>query len=125
MRSVDFDPVAGTATIDMVETWSTEFHQNGTDVCLGRIEAALKPYDASWIITADHGEMGLSHGGLRQKMFNAYEETIRVPLVVSNPVLFPEPRESDFGEVRHEDSGVEVKLRLEEDSPPAGPAVSV
>jgi arylsulfatase A-like enzyme len=33
--------------------------------------------------------MGLSHGGLRQKMFNAYEETLRVPLVVSNPVLFP------------------------------------
>ena len=25
--------------------------------------------------------MGLSHGGLRQKMFNVYEETIRVPLV--------------------------------------------
>ena len=38
---------------------------------------------------ADHGEMGLSHGGLRQKTFNAYEETINVPLVVSNPVLFP------------------------------------
>jgi arylsulfatase A-like enzyme len=37
---------------------------------------------------ADHGEMGLSHGGLRQKMFNAYEETIRVPMVVSNPVMF-------------------------------------
>jgi arylsulfatase A-like enzyme len=37
---------------------------------------------------SDHGEMGLSHGGLRQKMFNVYEETIRVPLVVSNPVLF-------------------------------------
>jgi arylsulfatase A-like enzyme len=45
--------------------------------------------------TADHGEMGLSHGGLRQKAFNAYEETIRVPLVISNPILFPEPRETD------------------------------
>jgi choline-sulfatase len=41
------------------------------------------------IRSADHGEMGLSHGGLRQKTFNAYEETINVPLVVSNPVLFP------------------------------------
>ena len=39
---------------------------------------------------ADHGEMGLSHGGLRQKAFNAYEETINIPIVVSNPVLFPE-----------------------------------
>ena len=44
---------------------------------------------------ADHGEMGLSHGGLRQKAFNAYEETIHVPLVISNPVLFPERRETD------------------------------
>ena len=45
--------------------------------------------------TSDHGELGMSHGGLRQKMFNAYEESIRVPLVVSNPALFPDPRESD------------------------------
>ncbi len=44
---------------------------------------------------ADHGEMGLSHGGLRQKTFNAYEETINVPLVVSNPVLFPDRAETD------------------------------
>ncbi len=44
---------------------------------------------------ADHGEMGLSHGGLRQKAFNAYEETINVPIVISNPVLFGEPVESD------------------------------
>jgi len=42
--------------------------------------------------TSDHGELGMSHGGLRQKMFNAYDETINVPLVVSNPVLFPEAR---------------------------------
>lgn len=40
------------------------------------------------IQTSDHGEMGLTHGGLRQKMFNAYEETIRIPLVLSNPILF-------------------------------------
>jgi arylsulfatase A-like enzyme len=39
--------------------------------------------------------MGLSHGGLRQKAFNAYEETINVPLVISNPVLFPQPAETD------------------------------
>jgi len=45
--------------------------------------------------TSDHGEMGLSHGGLRQKIFNAYEETIRVPMVVSNPRMFPAARHSD------------------------------
>ena len=43
---------------------------------------------------ADHGEMGLSHGGLRQKMFNVYEETIRVPLVISSPALFEGPVET-------------------------------
>ena len=45
--------------------------------------------------TSDHGEMGLAHGGLRQKVFNAYEETMRVPLVVSHPRMFGAPRESD------------------------------
>jgi arylsulfatase A-like enzyme len=44
---------------------------------------------------SDHGEMGLSHGGLRQKMFNAYEETVRVPLVFSNPLLFPQAISSE------------------------------
>jgi arylsulfatase A-like enzyme len=39
--------------------------------------------------------MGLSHGGLRQKMFNVYEETINVPLVVSNPILFGRPARSE------------------------------
>ena len=36
--------------------------------------------------------MGLAHGGMRQKNFNFYEEATRVPLVYSNPKLFPKPR---------------------------------
>jgi choline-sulfatase len=44
---------------------------------------------------SDHGEMGLAHGGLRQKMFNVYEETINVPLVLSSPALFGRPAETD------------------------------
>jgi arylsulfatase A-like enzyme len=43
------------------------------------------------IQTSDHGEMGMTHGGQRQKNFNFYEESLRVPLVYSNPKLFPEP----------------------------------
>jgi hypothetical protein len=38
--------------------------------------------------------MGLAHGGLRQKNFVFYEEAIRVPLVYSNPELYPGPRQS-------------------------------
>jgi choline-sulfatase len=64
---------------------------------IGRLLDALgSPNDSDSLRTrtvvvrcSDHGEMGLSHGGLRQKMFNVYEETINVPLVVSNPILFP------------------------------------
>lgn len=41
--------------------------------------------------TSDHGEMGLAHGGLRQKNFNSYEETMRVPLIFSNPRLWRRP----------------------------------
>ena len=47
------------------------------------------------IATADHGEMGTAHGGLRQKNFNFYEESTRIPLVYSNPRLFKKARSSD------------------------------
>lgn len=47
-----------------------------------------------FVRVSDHGEMGMAHGGLRQKTFNAYEETIRIPLIWSNPELFPEGRVS-------------------------------
>jgi arylsulfatase A-like enzyme len=46
--------------------------------------------DTIVIRTADHGELGLSHG-LREKSYTAYEECIHVPLVVSNPRMYPFP----------------------------------
>ena len=46
------------------------------------------------IYTSDHGEMGMTHGGMIQKNFNVYEETLRVPLVFSNPKLFPDEAQS-------------------------------
>ena len=73
------------------------------DEKIGRLLRALGPPDepnslrSRTVIAriSDHGEMGLSHGGLRQKIFNAYEETIRVPLVISSPEMFPRARASD------------------------------
>jgi choline-sulfatase len=72
------------------------------DAKIGRLLSALgDPEDPGSLRSrtvvvrcSDHGEMGLAHGGLRQKMFNAYEETINVPLVISNPLLFPRPAET-------------------------------
>jgi choline-sulfatase len=43
---------------------------------------------------ADHGESGMSHG-MREKAYTVYEEMIHVPLIVHNPKLFPEPRETE------------------------------
>jgi len=39
--------------------------------------------------------MGMSHGGMVQKMFNAYEESIRVPMIWSNPRYFKGGQKSD------------------------------
>lgn len=48
-------------------------------------------FDNSIIIfTSDHGEMLGAHGGMHQKWYQAYEETIHVPLYFSGP-LIPNP----------------------------------
>jgi arylsulfatase A-like enzyme len=62
---------------------------------LDRLEKHDLIDDTLIIRTSDHGEMGLAHGGLRQKNFNFYEETLKVPLVYSNPQMFPRPVTSD------------------------------
>jgi arylsulfatase A-like enzyme len=45
--------------------------------------------------TSDHGELGMSHGRLRQKFYNVYRETLNIPFIVSNPLLFPTPQSTD------------------------------
>jgi choline-sulfatase len=56
---------------------------------------AQRLFDNTLVIrTSDHGEMGLAHGGMRQKNFNVYEESLRVPLVYSNPRLWSKPQTS-------------------------------
>ena len=44
---------------------------------------------------ADHGEMGLAHGGMRGKEYNAYEETIRIPMTFSSKALWPKGGSTD------------------------------
>ena len=48
-----------------------------------------------FVSTSDHGEMAMSHGGMTQKMFNAYEESIRVPLIWSNTEYFKGGQSTD------------------------------
>ena len=41
------------------------------------------------IFTSDHGDLLGAHGGLHQKWYNMYEESIHVPLLIHNKCLFP------------------------------------
>ncbi len=47
------------------------------------------------IRTSDHGEMALAHGGQRQKPFMPYAESLQVPLIWSNPKLWPEGKSTN------------------------------
>lgn len=48
------------------------------------------------VFTADHGEVLGAHGGLYQKWYQAYEESIHVPLIIHNPRLFDGREKTDL-----------------------------
>lgn len=66
------------------------------DKHIGTVYSALKASrffeDTIVILTSDHGDMLGAHGGMQQKWHNAYDESIHVPMVISNPVLFPQTK---------------------------------
>jgi len=47
--------------------------------------------DTIVVLTSDHGDMLGAHGYLHQKFFQAYEETVRVPLIIWNKKLIKKP----------------------------------
>lgn len=61
---------------------------------LDALEAAGLTEDTLIIRMADHGELGLSHG-MREKAYTMYEEMIHIPLIVSNPMMYPEAQNTD------------------------------
>lgn len=61
-----------------------------------RLKASVFFENTIVIFTSDHGEMLGAHGGMHQKWHNAYEETVHVPLIFSNPLLFPKPAALDI-----------------------------
>jgi arylsulfatase A-like enzyme len=52
---------------------------------LGALRDAGLADDTIVVLTSDHGELLGSHGGMLQKWYNAFDETIRVPFVVAGP----------------------------------------
>ena len=62
---------------------------------LDALDARGMTEDTLILRTSDHGELAMSHGRMRQKFYNVYRETLSVPLIVSNPRLYPEPQSTD------------------------------
>lgn len=69
------------------------------DAQIGKVLDALDrnnlTNDTLIVRTSDHGELGMSHGRMRQKFYNMYRETLSVPLIFSNPVMYPSPQQTD------------------------------
>ena len=75
--------------------------QTNVDAQVGRVLTALtssprQARDTIVIYLSDHGELLGSHGGLFQKWYAAYEEMLKVPFIVHNPVLFPDGASTDL-----------------------------
>jgi arylsulfatase A-like enzyme len=52
---------------------------------LGALEASGMADDTVVVFTSDHGDLVGAHGGIQQKWYNAYDESIRVPPLVKGP----------------------------------------
>ncbi len=59
------------------------------DRAIGRILEALEASgmaeETIVVFTSDHGDLVGAHGGLQQKWYNAFDEAIRVPMIVRGP----------------------------------------
>lgn len=56
---------------------------------LDSLHASGMADDTIVVFTSDHGDLLGAHGGLMQKWYNAFDEAIRVPLVIKGPGVAP------------------------------------
>ncbi len=57
------------------------------------------------VFLSDHGELGGAHGGMIQKWHNSYEEIVRVPMVISSPLV---NKKEEMREVLQPTSSIDV-----------------
>lgn len=75
--------------------------QAEVDKHVGRVLKAVRESDKQFqrdtivIFLSDHGELLGSHGGLHQKWHCAYDEMLKVPFIISNPAMFPNPKATE------------------------------
>jgi choline-sulfatase len=75
-----------------------QLHKNVDEQMMIVLRALLQSKDRDdtiVVFTSDHGDLLGSHHDMHQKWYTAYEEAIRVPLIVYNEKLFPKPRQID------------------------------
>jgi arylsulfatase A-like enzyme len=65
--------------------WLHEVVDREVQAVLDRLDRSRFASDTVVLFTSDHGDLLGSHGGLQQKWYNAYDETTRVPLILSGP----------------------------------------
>ena len=89
---------------DFVAAWPKMLYPQATDLAYRRLYYSLHELvdraiartldalhdagladDTIVVFTSDHGDLLGAHGGMVQKWYNAFDETIRVPFVVSGP----------------------------------------
>lgn len=56
---------------------------------LDRLESSPFADNTIVVFTSDHGDLMGAHGGMQQKWHNAFDEAIRVPLLISGPGISP------------------------------------
>jgi arylsulfatase A-like enzyme len=69
--------------------WLHKLVDRAIERILDALEGSGLADDTVVVLTSDHGEMLGAHGGQLQKWHNAYDEAIRVPLLVSGPGIEP------------------------------------
>ena len=66
------------------------------DQQMGKVLDALKASrfyeDTIVIFTSDHGDLLSAHANMHQKWYAAYDEMTHVPMIISNPKMFPRPK---------------------------------
>jgi arylsulfatase A-like enzyme len=62
---------------------------------LDALEANGLTEDTLIVRISDHGDMAMSHGMQRQKMYNVYRQSLNIPMIFSNPILFPEAQSTN------------------------------
>jgi choline-sulfatase len=84
--------------IKQYQRYYYQLHKNVDEQMYGVYQALMNSRfrdNTIVIFTSDHGDLLNAHGGMHQKWYQAYEESIHVPLIISNPAMFKEPRSID------------------------------